>query len=210
MKYSDIQRRSGGRAFTMIELLVVIAIIAILSGLLLPAVIGGIKKGEITLAQSEVKLLDQALRAYQADFQKFPGPYSGMNDDSYKNYYYQLICTLRGSNTPGLAKDTLGLNGAGNWKNQNPRQRVYLALSDKSICTNGAVNYGAATVATLGDLMDPWGNRYNVVVDFNADGQVSADGETLRRPVAVWSWGPDLTNVNVTGPTINSHIRSWR
>ena len=56
----------------MIELLVVIAIIAILASLLLPAVIGGIKKADITQAQAEVKLIAAAMNAYRADFGKLP------------------------------------------------------------------------------------------------------------------------------------------
>ena len=205
------------RAFTMIELLVVIAIIAILAGLLLPAVIGGLKRAEITQAQTEVKLLEQALTAYHADYQKFPGQYVGRGNGPYMDYYL-VVATLRGTNTPGTVQDTLGLAGANNWNNQNPRQRVYLEVSEKSICTNGSLNAGAAIVAGKGDLMDPWGNRYVVAVDFTDGNQLAADGETLRRNVAVWSWGPDPKAVapsvgvmdSYCSPTNTSHIRSWR
>jgi prepilin-type N-terminal cleavage/methylation domain-containing protein len=64
------------QAFTMIELLVVIAIIAILASLLLPAVIGGLKKGDIAQAQTECRLVETAMMEYLADYGKFPGQFS--------------------------------------------------------------------------------------------------------------------------------------
>lgn len=208
-KQPEHKERVGGRAFTMIELLVVIAIIAILAGLLLPAVIGGVKRAEITQAQSEVKLLDQALKAYFADYQKWPGQFTGRGAGSYDDYNL-LIATLRGTNTVGTIQAALGLDAGNNWKNQNSRRKKYLEVSEKSICTNGTVNTGASVAACYGDLMDPWGNRYVVVVDMAGNGTISADGETLQRNVAVWSWGPDTSAVNVQSKTNTSHIRSWR
>lgn len=195
----------------MIELLVVIAIIAILAGLLLPAVIGGVKRAEITQAQSEVKLLEQAMKAYFADYQKWPGQCTGRGAGQYDDYNL-LIATLRGTNTLGTVQQALGLDSSpgNNWKNQNSRRKKYLEVSDKSICTNGTVNTGASVAACYGDLMDPWGNRYVVVADMVGNGTISADGETLQRNVAVWSWGPDTAAVNVTSKTNTSHIRSWR
>jgi prepilin-type N-terminal cleavage/methylation domain-containing protein len=206
-KQPDTKQRSGGRAFTMIELLVVIAIIAILAGLLLPAVIGGIKRAEITQAQSEVKLLAQAMSAYFADYQKFPGQFPGRGAGQYDDYTL-LVATLQGSNTPGTIQSALGLDTGNNWANQNSRHKVYLQISDKSICTNTPMVPGFSVVATLGDLMDPWGNRYVVVADMVGNGTILADGETLQRNVAVWSWGSDTTHSQNT--TNTAHIRSWR
>ncbi len=202
------------QAFTMIELLVVIVIIAILAGLLLPAVIGGLKKADITQAQTETKLLESALMSYWNDFGKFPGQAinisgGGIVDHKYE-HYPRMIATLRGSNLPGgNAQTLLGISG-NNWYNQNPGQKVYLQVNEKSIATNGSVTLGYAIPATLGDLADPWGNRYVVMADWSGDGQIQADGETLMRKVAVWSWGPDTKAVGVFSSTNTSHIRSWR
>jgi len=205
----ETKQRGGGRAFTMIELLVVIAIIAILAGLLLPAVIGGIKRAEITQAQTEVKLLAAALTSYLNDYSKFPGQaaLSGASTDHTYTDYYMLIATLRGTNLAGTAQDLLGLTG-NFWNNQNPRKKVYLQVSEKSIATNGTINTADATVATLGDLADPWGNRYRVVADWSMDGQVFADNETVFRTVAVWSWGSDTSFT--PNSTNTAHVRSWR
>ncbi len=209
------------RAFTMIELLIVIAIIAILAGLLLPAVIGGLKRAEITQAQCEVKLIETAIKAYFVDYGKYPD--EGAGNDEICWGYDKLIPTLRGSNVPGTVQDLLGLGTA--WKNQNPRQRVYLQVSEKSIQTNAPAtlthwlpgNSSITVEARQGEFADPWGNRYVVAMDMTHDGLVGnlntdvTDGEIVRRGVAVWSWGP--TNRGSTcRPNKNdtTHIRSWR
>ncbi len=198
----------------MIELLVVVAIIAILAGLLMPAIISGMKQAEITQAKTDAKLLEQAINSYRADYQKFPGQFPGRGAGPYQDYNL-MVATLQGSNVTGTAADFLT---GSSWKNQNPRQKAYLQVSDKFICTNGTVTAGGAVVATKGDLMDPWGNRYMVVVDFDSKGTVDADGETVQREVAVWSWGPNPLAVPAawgsveasSSPTNTSHIRSWR
>ncbi|MCX7009580.1 MAG: type II secretion system protein [Kiritimatiellaeota bacterium] len=210
----------------MIELLVVIVIIAILAGLLLPAVIGGIKKGDITQAQSECRLLETAMMSYLQDYGKFPGQFddgSGGGNADYHIYqeYDDLFRILRGTNDSGSVKDLLGLPGCSNWKNQNPRRNVYLTINEKSIATNapsGQKNWDPAgkvkTKAEVGDLSDPWGNRYVVVADWNNDGKVWADDENasarILRRIAVWSWGPDPTAVGIPSTTNTSHIRTWK
>jgi prepilin-type N-terminal cleavage/methylation domain-containing protein len=217
-----IMKWSCRLAFTMIELLVVIAILAMLASLLLPAVIGAIKKADITQAQTEIRLIEAAINAYRVDYGKYPNEGPG-NDELYWGYH-SLISTLRGSNVQGSVQDLLGIGNT--WKNQNPRQRVYLQVSEKSIQTNAP---SASTVwitvgnnelyveARKGELADPWGNRYVASVDMTHDGQVGnwrpdfADGESVRRGVVVWSWGPtnqgSFCRPNKDDKT---HIRSWR
>lgn len=71
-----------GRGFTLIELLVVIAIIAVLAGILFPVIRGVREKTRQTKCMANLMALNQALRAYQADYHRYPfRPYwdSGLN-----------------------------------------------------------------------------------------------------------------------------------
>jgi type II secretory pathway pseudopilin PulG len=185
-------------------MLVVIAIIALLAGLLLPAVTGGVKRGKVARAQTEVKLIEQAMSGYLSEYGKFPGQDADTADHLYQSSsdYQMLIATLRGSNTAGSAAAFMGGGG-----NQNPREKVFLTVSD-------AANTIAGGNAQGGELADPWGNRYNVAADWTMDGfirdGVQADGEDVTNRVAVWSWGPEPGSSPQADRNNKAHIRSWR
>jgi prepilin-type N-terminal cleavage/methylation domain-containing protein len=64
-----LQRRRG---FTLIELLVVIAVIALIAGMLLPALFSSKKKALVGVTKSQIGSIKAALAMYEADHGRFP------------------------------------------------------------------------------------------------------------------------------------------
>ena len=175
-----MKQRTIQQGFTLVELLVTIAIIAILAGILLPAVIGAFKKASEAQARSEVKSIETAVKAYLNEYSRFPEG-SGQADNQW--IYGQgsrdnrdLMAVLRGINT------TL-----------NPRRIVFLEIQENSLSSNG-------------DFLDPWDNQYRIALDtsFNniLETGVTGIGSLTGRTVAVWSLGSG-------GVGTNTLIKSW-
>jgi len=65
------------KGFTLIELLVVIAIIAILAAILLPVLARGRQAAQSAACKSNLRQIGLAFRLYLGDFQKYPVPVEG-------------------------------------------------------------------------------------------------------------------------------------
>jgi prepilin-type N-terminal cleavage/methylation domain-containing protein len=108
------------RAFTLVELLVTIAIIAILAGLLLPALSRAKENGKQTSCASNLNQISLAIRFYASDYSDSlpvlpnPNPYP----NGIGAYYKQLV------------KGYLGLTGP-----PSPNEKVFVCPSDPIICT---------------------------------------------------------------------------
>jgi len=189
--------------FTLIELLTVIAIIAVLMGLLLPALnpaTSGVKRAA---ASNDIKQFTVAVKAFYTDYGVYPidsaieaaAPKDveyGASTDSYHNQ--EIVNVLRGDT---LATDTLSTSGSSP-SFVNPRQVIYLDVPSVKDPTNPKSGLGTGKetngiTAKSGEWYDPWGEPYIIAIDGNYDGFVQSNPGVL------------LQYQDITYATVNGH-----
>jgi len=178
---NPIRTRSG---FTLIELLTVIAIIAILMGLLLPAVNAAKNAARKAQAKNDETQFVTAVKAFYTDYGTYPVDpaitTSNTNDIEYgdiaggdKYHNQDVVNVLRADTTAG---DTLTVSGSSPIY-VNTRQVVYLDVP--LVKNNSAPKAGLGTGTETGiadgkggEWYDPWGAPYIVAIDANYDGYI--------------------------------------
>ena len=162
------------KGFTLIEMLVVIAIIAILAGLLFPAIGRALETAKRNKAGAEARSISVAITQFYSDYNYLPMPLNAQGGDG------NQILSDGGSRE---VIQTLIAEPAGANSNHqlNPRRTVYLQMENAT---------------SSGEALDPWGVQYHMVLDYNWDGIVEYRGNSYRTRALVLSSGRsrDLNN----------------
>jgi prepilin-type N-terminal cleavage/methylation domain-containing protein len=208
-----MKRNRRRNAFTLIELLTVIAIIAVLIGLLFPAIKSALLKAEVTKSRVQISNLESAFKSYYAEYGHWP-----VADPILNNTYVvdtNLVALLQGLNnnasltvlasatypsvTPSPVATSL-LQG-------NPRGLPFLSLKQAEVNATGYI--------------DPWKQPYFCRFDVTYINQVANPfstnptlGQTnVNNGFVIWSAGPDaqFDNNGDTTPSIvnKDNIKSW-
>jgi prepilin-type N-terminal cleavage/methylation domain-containing protein len=194
---SSRRARSNRSAFTLVEMLVVIGIIAILAGILLPALGRAKRAAYENQARTELRSIETAVKAYFAQYGKFPA-FNGQADVKYGlNASGASDGSTRSNNE--LINVLRSVDAIGNTSHANNQRRIiFLEVPNKSLSSTAAFN-------------DPWGAEYRIVLDTDFNNECATQvtdfgnqGRIPSRNVAVWSRGADGSSANAT-----NFIRSW-
>lgn len=169
-------------AFTLIELLTVIAIIAVLMGLLFPAVNSVKVAAQKTQAKNDVTQIVTAVKAYFTEYGKYP-----TNDTTDKAYADNtIIDVLRNYPNSGGSRPSPDLN---------PRQIVFFEAPN----VKDAAAPKSGVDPKTGIYYDPWGIAYSTALDADYDNVIKggthsytdSNFATLNTGAIAWSFGKD-------------------
>ena len=191
------------QTFTLVELLVVIGIIAILAGLVIPAVIRAQQQGRITQAKSDMATILLALKGVESTYNKMVNGDSSFDGETAKTDedFPNCIILGGGNDTSVDAYDCfiaeLSVPNKVSTPNINKRKIKFLDPSPKFDPTieNYKANTDEAAKENRKHLWrDPWGNRYVIIINTQLKDEIPNPADTnksLATKAIVYSYGPN-------------------
>jgi prepilin-type N-terminal cleavage/methylation domain-containing protein len=163
-------------AFTLIELITVISIIAILMALLFPALSSAKESARRAKAGTVVKDIVNASKAYVLDYGKFPPVKAAKSEEAEDNKYLSFGDKEKGNSSADNDELFNVLRAISRGENQNhalnKRQVKYFEqpkATDSKNPREGFCDGSEFAEDKQGQLMDPWGTQYCVVLDADGD-----------------------------------------
>lgn len=213
--------------FTLIELLTVIAIIAILMGLLFPAINAVKENAKKTQAKSDISQIVAAVKAYHTEYGKYPDISNGTPATSDIFVGDKDMGAVAGDNS--ILFNTLrAIPKAPNTDHVlNPRRITFFegkAASNPEQPRAGFAEGPPKGDTAQGALYDPWGKQYGIMIDADYDNvlameKIYSDFGSDNQPrtgTGAFSMGKDKTlgedgNKNFrNGSNVSDDVISWQ
>jgi len=197
MKTNVLKANTGKGGFTLMEILVVMTIIAILAGIMMPAVNKVMGNAKIKNAQQTALQLVSSISTYQTEYRRFPVEAN----------------QLDGTDVRVETDETLMNILLGQDNNQyNPRSRSF--YSSRNARGRPPRNGLVFNEDGGGRLYDPWGNYYQVMMDVDTNHRIQppfqkeqmAGANIVAKSIVVWSLGPDGQEA---GDGVKDNVITW-